>query len=152
MRNLPLKLDWLSSQVAFMISLTGSTTGVVACYIWPALFFIAADRSNINSNTIRAFLVLCVLMFVVCTIDTVKDYQPREELDISETSRPSLVFLNSGAAKLDLERVLVTAAKQSGGLQRSDVVELGRVEPPLPDDSNQDKLPEDKNDNKVIIR
>lgn len=109
---------------------------MVACFIWPSLFYAAADANNSKSKTVKAFFLACMFMFVVCTFDVFQQYQPtKQELDVSETTT-----LGSRVIELKLNRTrelfltpqLYLLKKEQANDESLDVT---RVEPANPDEA-----------------
>ena len=63
--------------VEFVLSFTGATTGVIVCYIWPSLIYLF-DHTNLKRNNfqIKLFLFIGIVIFCICTMATLLEYEP----------------------------------------------------------------------------
>ncbi len=77
-------------KVEFVLSFTGATTGVIVCYIWPSLIYLF-DHTNLKKNNFRIkfFLFIGIIMFCICTMATLLEYEPTK-LDTSIEARGEL--------------------------------------------------------------
>lgn len=61
--------------------------GVLTCFIWPSLMYLAANSDHGRKNRkVKVFLVVGMIIFAVCTLLTFIEYQPTTaDIDIADT-------------------------------------------------------------------
>ncbi len=120
----------LVPNIAFVLSLTGATTGVISCFIWPSVLYLATycEKATKTNLKVKLFLIVGILMFVVCTIATFEEYKPTEDINVESSSHKSVTKRTMMA---DIEEVIHSNNVKS---VHSLNMEPVRVEPPNPDD------------------
>lgn len=134
----------LIPNIAFVLSLTGATTGIICCFIWPSMIFIIVQPKykNYRYNFAKVFLFLCILLLIICTITTMSEYQPtKQDIDFSETTK---LIQNKNDEKILVSEELRTHTYSN--VENFDLPEekkrKTRVEPPNPENyvSKENKI------------
>lgn len=158
----------LVPNIAFVLSLTGATTGIMCCYIWPCLLYLRADSNSKKEHThIKIFLAIGIIMFFVCTFATLEEYNPtKKDLDLSEIklsdltttteiSKLKMIDVTNQIQSAEPKKIIDTLVKNLESKSKKEIindlaVEI-RVEPPNPDNPDNELIKPDLAEEKVRV-
>jgi amino acid permease len=101
-------------KIEFVLSIIGSTTGTIICFVLPGLMYTQATHKNTTERLLAQFLTYCGLfILVVCTFSSLSSFSRTDPLDQDISLHP---HSNDKVAESAVHVVLPFVSKKSNNL------------------------------------